>query len=97
MDHLAHAVIWLTTLVGECPPQVIPDDLFEQGSWCLVDHLAHTSALHQRGGSSDNESPDTYQHAYAEAMRHFASTVRGHITGVQVQEAAQQRGVWPLP
>jgi hypothetical protein len=97
MDHLTQAVIWLTTLVGECPPLVLPDDLLEQGSWCLVDHVAHASALHQRQSGDADESSESHHRAYVEAMHRAASVVRRHITGTQVQEAARQRGVWPLP
>jgi hypothetical protein len=97
MDHLTQAVIWLTTLVGECPPLVLPDDLLEQGSWCLVDHVAHASALHQRQGGDTDESSESHHRAYALAMHRAAHVVRRHITGAQVQEAAHQRGVWPLP
>jgi hypothetical protein len=100
VEEVVTAAIWLTNLVVEIPPQIPPDeilhdDLLEQGTWCLVDHLAHAQALHQGWGGSDDDPPEGYQHAYAEAMRRFAITIREGITGAQVQTAAQQRGIWP--
>jgi len=95
VEEVVTAALWLTNLVGEIPPQTLPDDLLEQGTWCLVDHLAHAQALHQGWGGSDDDPPEEYQHAYAQAMRRFAITIREGITGAQVQAAAQQRGMWP--
>lgn len=87
-DDVINAAVWLTHFVGV-------GEIFPEGAWELADRLAHALALHG-GWGIDDDPPNGYQHAYAEAMRRFALTIRGQITGAQVQAAAQQSGVWPL-
>jgi hypothetical protein len=95
VDNVINAVVWLTEVVGESPPK-LPDELYEQGVWCFLDHLAQALALHQDRDGIDADPADVHQRAYAGAMRHFAITIRRRITGVEVQQAAQQRGIWTL-
>jgi hypothetical protein len=97
LDHLAQAVIWLTTLVGECLSLRLSDEQREgRVWWVLADQAAQASALHKVGGDEE-QVPESYHRAYALAMQRFAHIVREHITRAQVQEAAQTLGVWPLP
>lgn len=95
---VADAAVWLTTLFRDLPPS-IPADLAEpdhagwcEYAWMMVDCLARALAEHQ---NPDDIPPGEYQRAYEKAMGRFAILIREHISRIEVQTAAQQRGVWP--
>jgi hypothetical protein len=90
MDDVNEAASWLTELV-EASAIVL-----DECAWEFADHLAHALALYGGWGSISDEPPDRYQHAYDEAARRFAPTIRRQITSAQVQTAARQSGIWPL-
>lgn len=97
-EEVADAAVWLTYLVRELPPSPSPDLAEDdQVSWCgfawmMVDRLAWALAYHQ---SPDDTPPGEHQRAFEKAMHHFAILIREHISGIEVQTTAQERGVWP--
>lgn len=97
-EKVADAAVWLTTLVRDPSPS-IPADLTEpeyagwcEDAWMMVHCLAQALASHQ---NPDDTSPGEHQRAFEKAMGRFAILIREHISGIEVQTAAQQRGVWP--
>lgn len=81
------------------PPDPAENDDVNWGdsAWMLVGCLAHAVASKQSfdDSLSDKRRAALYQQVFDEAMRGFAIIVREHISGGEVQAAAQQRGVWP--
>ena len=98
-NEVADAAVWLTYLVRDFPLQMPPDptesdDVSWSGSaWMIVDHLAYALTSHQ---SVDESSPNRRIDAFGNAMRRFAITIRERITGIEVQAAVHQRGIWPF-
>jgi hypothetical protein len=97
-DEVADAAVWLTYLVRDLPPS-IPADLAEpdhagwcEGAWMMVNCLAQALAFHQ---NADDTPPGERQRAFEKAMCRFALLIREHISGVEVQTAAQERGQTP--
>ena len=100
-NEVADAAVWLAELVRDIPPRGHPDlRAGDDGdgdwggyAWMMLNRLADARRYHQ---NCDERSSGKRQEAHDEAMRHFARTIREHITGAQVRAAAQQSAVWPL-
>ncbi|MGZ6388229.1 MAG: hypothetical protein ACXWQZ_03090 [Ktedonobacterales bacterium] len=98
-EEVADAAVWLAYLVRDMPLQTPPDPAehddvnWSDSAWMVVGCLAQAVACKL---CFDDSLPGTRKEAFDEAMHRFAIIVREHISGGEVQAAAQQRGVWSL-
>lgn len=98
-DEVADAAVWLTNLVRDMPSQTPADPAehdktcWGDSAWMVVDRLACAVVSKQQ---KDDSVPGKRREAFAQALQRFALIVREHISGVDVQVAAQQSGAWPV-